>query len=163
MVLEYLHPRNPGTFQSSLNTYIKQQVVEYVELNPKGNFDNWECSKVKELNAKSVSEHLGEELLYENRNMKVWSVTLLPDERLPFRRINSNYCYVSMTKGLAITHNGNGEITLLRLAEGDSSFMQMEGREAIHDLENIGENILMLHIMEFKPMIKETNAILKML
>jgi len=127
--------------------------MKCVELSTTGNFDPWETSKLQELRQKRIGQSLGQELLFENKNIRVWEVILFPKERLPFRKVNNNYNLVSMTDGLAVTRCGSGKISLLRIKQGDSVFINAEGTESVCDLENIGENILFLHIMEFKPLI----------
>ena len=125
--------------------------MECVEINPSGNFDAWEPSKLSELRKNEICDLLGQKLLFENTNLRVWEVVLLPNERLPFRKSNMDCCWVSMTAGLAISRSDNGKINLIRFAKGDSSFWESENDHTIFDLENIGEKLLLFHIMEFKP------------
>lgn len=132
--------------------------MKCIELNPAGSFDTWDPAKLEELKQKQIGEALGQNLLFENENIRVWKVVLFPGDRLPFRKINRNYSFVSMIEGLALTRCDNGKITMLRLKKGDTGFMPLEGTESIHDLENIGENILFLHAMEFKPLVEEANS-----
>lgn len=129
------------------------------EINPVGNYEPWETSKLHELERNEITDCLGQKLLFENDNIRVWEVVLFPKERLPFRKINRNYSFVSMIDGLAITRNANGKISLLRLKKGVSEFMPMEGAQAVYDLENIGENLLFIHLMEFKPIIETINSL----
>ncbi len=124
--------------------------MECVEINPIGNFDSWEPSKLEELEKNQISESLGQHLLLENANIRVWKVLLFPNERLPFRRSNTDSCWVSMVDGLAITRWDNGKITLLRFKKGDSIFWEPENKHTAFDLENIGEEPSLFHIMEFK-------------
>ncbi|NHF58088.1 hypothetical protein FK220_001960 [Flavobacteriaceae bacterium TP-CH-4] len=124
--------------------------MECVEINPAGNFDSWESTKLWELQKKPISDSLGQKLLFENGNVRVWEVVLLPNERLPFRKSNADCCWISMTRGLAISRANNGKITLIRLKKGDTTFWQSENDPTIFDLENIGEQLLLFHIMEFK-------------
>jgi len=133
--------------------------MKCVELNPAGNFDTWDPSKLKELKQKEIDERLGKKLLFENDAIIVWEVVLFPGERLPFRKISRNYNLVSMTGGLAVSRSANGKISLVRINKGDSMFMKHEDRESVCDFENIGENILFLHAMEFKPLIEKTNGL----
>ncbi|WP_411031603.1 hypothetical protein [Spongiimicrobium sp. 3-5] len=135
--------------------------MKCVELNPKGNFDPWESSKVQELKEQQVSKSLGQKLLFENENMLVWEVVLFPQERLPFRKQSTNYCWVSHTNGLVISRRGDGKINMIHLKKGDSQFFKAEDTNYISDLENIGENLIFINIMEFKPLIKKTETISK--
>ena len=134
-------------------------IMKCVELNPSGNFDSWEPSKILELQRKKIDDRLGQKLLFENDKIKVWEVVLFPGERLPFRKINGNYSFTSMTEGLAISRYATGKINLVRIKKGDSMFIKHEGQAAIYDFENIGENILFLHVMEFKPLIVKIDGL----
>lgn len=133
--------------------------MKCVELNPSGNFEPWDPSKLLELQRKKIDDRLGQKLLFENDTIKVWEVILFPGERLPFRKISGNYNVTSLTEGLAVSRNANGKISLVRIKKGDSMFIEHEGQEAIYDFENIGENILFLHAMEFKPLIEKIDGL----
>lgn len=128
--------------------------MKCVELNPAGNFDSWEPSKLRELTRNNIGDSLGQNLLFENQNIKVWEVVLFPGERLPFRKISHNYTFASMSDGTAVSRYANGKISLLRIKKGNSVFLRHEGSPSISDFENIGENILFLHVMEFKPLVE---------
>ncbi|MGB7395558.1 MAG: hypothetical protein WA913_14305 [Pricia sp.] len=129
--------------------------MKCVELNSKGNFDTWKPSKVEELRSMKIRECLGQKLLFENDLIRVWEAVLFPGERLPFRKVTGDFSFTSITEGLAISRCADGTITLVRINKGDSTFIKSAGRELIHDLENIGENILFLHAMEFKPLVEK--------
>lgn len=133
--------------------------MKCVELNPVGNFDTWEPSKLGELKKKEIDDSLGQKLLFENDAIKVWEAVLSPGERLPFRKIRRNYNFVSTTGGLAVGRSASGKISLVQINKGDSMFMEHEGRESVYDFENIGENILFLHAMEFKPLVEAIDGI----
>ncbi len=132
--------------------------MKCVELNPPGNFESWEPSKLLELQRKKIDDRLGQKLLFENDKIKVWEVVLFPGERLP-RKISGNYNFTSMTEGLGISRYASGKINLVRIKKGDSMFMKHEGQPVIYDFENIGENILFLHAMEFKPLVEKTGGL----
>ena len=133
--------------------------MKCLELNPPGNFDFWDPSKLMELKSNSIDDRLGQKLLFENNRIKVWEVILFPGESLPFRKISVNYTFTSMTEGLAISRNANGKIVLVRIKEGDSMYLDHEGRQTIYDLKNIGEDTLFLHALEFKPLVEEMDGL----
>jgi len=124
-----------------------------------GNFETWESGKMQELKQVQDNEGLGQKLLFENELILVWELSLYPKERLPFRKLNRNFCWVSMTEGLAISRSGCGNISLIVLEKGDQNFCRFVGRSAIKDLENIGEKMLFIFIMEFKPLADKDNPI----
>ena len=133
--------------------------MKCVELNSIGNFDAWETSKLKESRNKEITDSLGQKLLFENDTLRVWEVVLFPGERLPFRKISANYNFTSVTEGLAISRCANGKISLVRISKGDTMSMKHEGHESIYDFENIGENILFLHAMEYKPLVEKIEGL----
>ncbi|MGB6151358.1 MAG: hypothetical protein WBG48_05150 [Pricia sp.] len=133
--------------------------MKCVEMNAIGNFDAWEASKIKETQKKDIPDNLGQKLLFENDNLRVWEVVLFPGERLPFRKITSNFNFTSVTEGLAVSRCANGKISLVRITKGGSMSMKHEGHESIYDLENIGENILFLHAMEYKPLVEKIGGL----
>ncbi|MGB5818143.1 MAG: hypothetical protein WBG90_01570 [Saonia sp.] len=130
--------------------------MDCVELNKIGNFEPWDTAKIKELKNKYLSDAVGE-CLYENEIIKLWEITLFPNERIPFRKLDSNYSWTSLTKGSVISRNANGKINLLRLKKGDTAYWEFEGKEIISDLENIGDNILRIVVVEHKPLFKKTD------
>ena len=135
----------------------------YEELNPIGNFDPWQPSKLLELKQKRLSEDLGQKLLFENDTIKVWEIFLQPRERLGFRKINQDYSFVSMTDGLAVTRSSDARISLIRIDKGDTGFIPYTNEDIVRDLENIGEGPLFIHVMEFLPVVftSETNITTK--
>lgn len=132
--------------------------MKSVELNQEGNFSSWPSYLLEELKNGRISPSLGNELVFENKNMKIWNVLLLPGERLPFRYVNCNFNFVSMTNSMVITRESNGRIGLHHLEEGDSMFLPFENRKTIFDLENAGEEIVILHVSEFKQAILDNDT-----
>ena len=119
------------------------------KINEKGNFETWEVEKVNELKNEFFSETIGD-FLFENDSMKLWDLTLNPNERIPFGRRVYNYSLTCMTDGLALSRNSNGQINLLRFKKGESPHCELEGMESIIDFQNLGEDVLKLIVMEHK-------------
>ncbi|MCJ7466693.1 MAG: hypothetical protein MUO53_08380 [Maribacter sp.] len=124
--------------------------MNILEINATGNFETWNPSTIKEVKDENLSTDLGHDLLYENENVRIWEVVLLPNERLPFREIKFDYSWVALTSGLAISRYADGKINLMRFEKGDSAFMKYVENSAICDLENKGGDILFFHMTEFK-------------
>lgn len=118
------------------------------KINPEGNYDCWSMATLKEIEKNMFSPNIGE-LLYENEEVKLWKIVLEPKQRLPFRRHRNTYSCNCLTEGLLLSRNVNGAVDLLRFDRGESYFRQCE-EEAIHDLENIGENTVRITIVEDK-------------
>ncbi|MER3317133.1 hypothetical protein [Flagellimonas sp.] len=129
--------------------------MQFVELNPVGNFDPWEQEKIDELLHQEIKGSLSNRLVFENEVIKLWDLKLLPGERLNFRRHNTNYGWVCTTGGLVITRYGNGKIDMIKLNPGDTEYFENRGKNYVNDLENIGEDTLVINILEYKESKKE--------
>lgn len=132
--------------------------MQIVELNPVGNFDPWDPSKIEELKNDNIPETRGQKLVFENDKVILWELSLLPGERRPFCKITRDFNIVTRTEGLAITRCSTGQIFMLRINKGDSAFYELNGRVSIYDLENIGENELSIHITEFKQEVESVTS-----
>ncbi|WP_108246990.1 hypothetical protein [Muricauda brasiliensis] len=133
--------------------------MQFVELNPVGNFDPWEQEKIDELLHQQIKESLSNRLIFEDESIKLWDLRLLPGERLNFRRHNTNYGWVCTTGGLLITRYGNGKIDMVKLNQGDTEYFENRGKNYINDLENIGEDMVVINILEYKQT-KKQNSLL---
>ena len=128
----------------------KAKILKYIAINDIGNFNTWNPSHLKELKENEISTDLGQKVLFENEYLRIWEVLLLPKERLPFRKINLDYCWVAASEGMVISRFSDGKIILMHLEKGDSEFLKHENEHAIYDLENIGEDILFFQMTEYK-------------
>lgn len=124
--------------------------MQCVELNPVGNFDPWDQKMIEELFHQEISPSLGRQLVFENENIKLWDIRLLPGERMPFRKHMTNFSWVCITGGLTLTRSGNGKISMVKINPGDSEYCEFEGKNHIYDLENIGESPVLINILEYK-------------
>jgi len=124
--------------------------MENVTINEKTNFDTWEADKVDELNNGLFSNTFGN-FLFENDSIKLWDLSLRPNQRIPFGRRKHDFSLTCMTDGLAISRNANGQIDLMRFKKGDTPIWQHQGKEVIIDFENIGEDHLKFLVIEHKP------------
>lgn len=124
--------------------------MQCVELNPVGNFDPWEQDKIDELLHQDITHSLGERLVFENESVKLWDLHLDPGARIPFRNHNANYSWVCTTGGLALTRHGNGKINMVKLDPGDTEYWEFKGKKYVNDLENIGEEPIIINILEYK-------------
>ena len=124
--------------------------MKCVELNPVGNFDSWEPIKLEELKGKDIGSISSSNLIFENQSLKLFSFTLQPYERIPFRQHGYDFSWTCPSGGLAISRNSNGKITLLRIDRGATGYYTLERDSSIFDLENIGENLLEIMLIEHK-------------
>jgi len=128
----------------------KAKILKYININEVGNFNTWNPAHVEELKNNEFSTKLGQKVLFENEYLRIWEVVLLPKERLPFRKINLDYCWIAGSEGMVISRFSNGKIVLMHLEKGDSEFLDHQNKHAIYDVENVGGDILFLQMTEFK-------------
>src|SRR5690606_1496151 len=124
--------------------------MQCVELNQVGNFDPWEQEKIDELFHRELSDSLSDRLVFENERVKLWELILGPGERMPFRRINSNFGWVCPTGGLAISRHGNGKINMVKFEPGYAEYFVYQSKNFVYDLENIGEHPISINILEYR-------------
>ena len=127
----------------------------WTEINPEGNFDSWDKTKLKEAKGGRYSNDVGK-ALFENNQIILWEIILAPFERLPFRRHRNNYSCTCFTDGLALLRNINGKISLLRMTRGDHYYVECDVEEIVQDFENIGENTIKIAVVEEKVKPKPT-------
>jgi hypothetical protein len=128
----------------------KAKILKYVAINDAGNFNTWNPAHIRELKNNEISTDLGQRILFENEYLRIWEVVLLPKERLPFRKINLDYCWIAGSEGMMITRFSDGKIVLMHLEKGDSEFLEHENKHAIYDLENVGQDTLIFQMTEYK-------------
>ncbi|TFG77976.1 MAG: hypothetical protein E4H26_02870 [Flavobacteriales bacterium] len=124
--------------------------MECAQINPTGNFENWSPSRLRELQTGAPSTSLGQKLLLENHYVRIWEVILFPNERLPFRKIQSDYSLVAHTDGLLLSRCGCRAMHLRRFKKGATEVISHECTDSLEDMENIGDETLILNIIEFR-------------
>jgi len=128
----------------------KAKILKYVAINDAGNFNTWNPAHIRELKNNEISNDLGQRILFENEYLRIWEVVLLPKERLPFRKIDLDYCWIAGSEGMMISRFSDGKIVLMHLEKGDSEFLEHEGKHAIYDLENVGQDTLIFQMTQYK-------------
>ncbi len=128
----------------------KAKILKYVTINDAGNFNTWNPAHITELKNNEISADLGQRILFENEYLRIWEVVLLPKERLPFRKIDLDYCWLAASEGMMISRFSDGKIVLMHLEKGDSEFLEHENKHAIYDLENVGQDTLIFQMTQYK-------------
>lgn len=131
-------------------------LIQVVELNPAGNFEPWEASKLNELEKSQASSKLEQGLLYENDIMRLWDIRLKPKERLPFHTRSQFYSWTCHTDGLAVSRNKNGSINLIKFKKGATRFWNFGKNGTIADFENTGEEPIVIHVIEYIKQVDKT-------
>jgi hypothetical protein len=121
------------------------------ELNPTKDFNNWKPEILSELQKGSYTTQVGEQLLFENGALKLWTIKLLPNESLPFHKHTNNYNWTAMTAGSAISHYETGRIVQIDYKKGDLSYYDHDAKgDFVHNLKNTGNELLEFITIEYK-------------
>ncbi|WP_448955444.1 hypothetical protein [Labrys neptuniae] len=94
---------------------------------------------------------VGDALLSETDDVRVWRIHLKPGERIGFHRHVLDYFWVAVTAGRARSHHANGEARDLEYKAGDVRHYAFGDDDyMVHDLMNIGDTDLIFTTVEFK-------------
>lgn len=105
---------------------------------------------VDELERNRFNPRVGQRLVGENERVRVWSIRLLPGERLPFHRHVLDYFWTAVSRGRALSHLEDGTTIRMSYTDGDICFEQFaSGQHKLHDLVNIGDTELGFTTVEF--------------
>lgn len=125
--------------------------MKYVELNKKGDFDRWDASWLAELDNQAALQDMSGYLLYQNDSIRLSAIGLEAYERVPFKKITHNHDIVCPTGGLVISRCSDGSIYLLNFDKGEKVSHVPRDPGISHDFQNIGEELLVLLLIEFMP------------
>ena len=94
---------------------------------------------------------MGQRLVSETAEFRVWLIDLQPGERLGFHTHVMNYFWVATSAGRARSRYGDGRVVEMDYAAGDVRHMAFgPGESMTHDLENIGTTRLSFTTVEDK-------------
>jgi hypothetical protein len=92
---------------------------------------------------------VGSRLLYEDRRIRVWDLTLAPGERLPFHRHRTSYFYRCHAGGPTRVRFPDGTGIVYESVPDEVTFHEIGPDEVvIHDLENAGDSPLSFTTVE---------------
>lgn len=112
---------------------------------------DWPLQLAEELRACEMNGRVGQELLSETDDVRVWKIALKPGERVGFHRHVLNYFWVAINPGRSRSHYAGGETRTTEYEAGATRhFSFAEGEYMLHDLENIGDSDLIFTTVEFK-------------
>jgi quercetin dioxygenase-like cupin family protein len=119
-------------------------------------------SKIREefaREAKNPNPFVGQQLISETDQVRVWRINLKPGERVGFHRHVLNYFWSATTSGRGRQHFNDGETREYSYSAGETRHETYgPGEYKVHDLENIGDTDLTFVTVEFlhsanKPMV----------
>lgn len=122
--------------------------MKCVELNRKGNFDNWDLSILSELDKISNDRYFNEYSIFENEYLKCDVILLEPYERMPFKVLKNDFKLICLSGGLALSRFSNGRISLLMFEKGEYYAHNLGIKPMVNDLQNIGDCPLVMTLIE---------------
>jgi hypothetical protein len=111
---------------------------------------HWPQDYRDEIKANEFNACVGHVLLSETDRVRVWSLSLQPGERVGFHRHVLDYFWTVLNDGRALSHYHDGRIVEASYKAGDTKHMSYgKGEFMIHDLHNIGDDVLSFTTVEF--------------
>lgn len=93
---------------------------------------------------------VGQELVSENKRVRVWTIRLAPGERVSFHRHVLDYFWTALKDGKSRSHFHDGAIRETNYRAGDTKhFTFGKGEFMLHDLANIGDTEIAFTTVEF--------------
>lgn len=115
-----------------------------------GAFDQWSVELCLELQDSGDNERVGQQVVFEDQQIRVWSISLEPGARLPFHCHRRDYSWTCLTEGMGVTRYHTGEMFRVTYQRGDQDFYDhREKGDFVHDLENVGSTNLRFVTVEF--------------
>lgn len=125
--------------------------MKRVIINAPGNWSKWPQEFKDKLAALKDNRQVGEKLVFENNEIKIWSIHLPPGESLPFHKHIYPYFWTILSEGKARSHYNDGKIVETEYEVGDTKYFNNLSKDNyfIHTLENIGDTMLIFTTVEF--------------
>lgn len=112
---------------------------------------DWDQSLQTEILENKMNGRVGQDLISETDEVRVWRLALKPGERAGFHRHVLNYFWVAINAGKSRSHYATGVTKDADYSAGDvMHFDFAEGEFMLHDLTNIGDTELIFTTVEFK-------------
>ena len=94
---------------------------------------------------------VGQRLLSETDDVRVWRIELAPGERVAFHTHVLNYFWTALSPGRSRSAMGDGRVVETAYETGTTKhFSYGFGERMVHDLENIGDTVLAFTTVELK-------------
>lgn len=121
-------------------------------VNQAGNWDNWSEFFKEQLQINATSTTIGQKIVFENNDFRIWSIELQANQSLPFHKHQFPYVWTAASNGKALSYYNDGTIKEMEYTKGDTVYFEELNAENyfIHNLINIGETTLLFTTIEFK-------------
>ena len=94
---------------------------------------------------------VGQRLLSETDDVRVWRIELAPGERVGFHKHVLNYFWTATSAGKSRSTYADGRTVETEYALGTTRHYRFgQGESMVHDLENIGNTVLSFTTVELK-------------
>ncbi|MER8161146.1 hypothetical protein [Streptomyces sp. NPDC094472] len=114
-------------------------------------FARWSPELRKEFDNNAQNGRIGQSLVKETDSLRIWQTSLQPGERIPVHRHVLDYFWIALTSGRARQHSSDGTTHEISYVRGESRhFCCPDGRYHLHDLKNIGDEVLSFLTIETK-------------
>lgn len=115
----------------------------------RGTFDPSEFAD--ELRAAPANHDIGTTLWFEDDRMRVYETRLEPGQRCPFHVHDRDYFWTVVDAGRGLQRGVDGTYRIHDYALGETKSLEQSADDAlIHDLENVGRQLLRFVTVEFK-------------
>lgn len=112
---------------------------------------DWDALRKAEIETDMMNGRVGQDLISETEDVRVWRLALKPGERAGFHRHVLNYFWVAINAGKSRSHYATGEVKDADYNAGDVMHFEFAKDEfMLHDLANIGDTELIFTTVEFK-------------
>jgi hypothetical protein len=114
-------------------------------------FARWSPALKTEFENNARNDRIGQSLLKETDSARIWETHLRPGERIPVHRHTLDYHWIALTSGRARQHNSDGSTREITYDRGQTQYFDLAaGRYHLHDLKNIGDDVLSFLVIEVK-------------
>lgn len=114
-------------------------------------FGRWSPPLHKEFETNTHNGCVGQTLVQETDSLRIWETRLQPGERIPVHRHVLDYSWIALTDGWARQHASDGSSREISFVRGQTQhFSFLDERFHLHDLKNIGDEILSFVVVELK-------------
>jgi hypothetical protein len=112
-------------------------------------YEGWSDELRREFETYAHDPHVGSRLLSENDRVRVWDIRLEPGERWHAHRHVLDYFWTAVNAGRSRQHTADGTTREVSYGAGETRhFTFAEGEYLLHDIENVGDDVLVFTTVE---------------
>lgn len=120
-------------------------------INPPENWSFWTAEKISELENATDNFKVGEQLVLENNEFKIWTIHLPAGESIPFHTHSKRYFWTALSAGKSISYYNDGSVLETQYEVNDVKYFSdlSDANFFTHNLENTGSTELIFMTVEF--------------